>query len=725
MVAWNPDVPNASDNTPKWGGNSQPITRWEGDSSFGKLFEGVGNTLEIAAKGADYLVKHNIDEEAWNRINPEREAYTQTLEAGYRTAGGKVEQPLNITAPGTAPAPQAIERSLKYVQSVTAGVEAGKVNDTFYKGVLVNIAKDLRAQYPGYREYIDQRISSITGFDPANAKVNELITDINQLSGKKDSEKDHTLTDIRSLNRSGEVAGADIAYAKVRSGEWSPERGQQWIAEATKGIYEEKLNAREFNKLKHKDALSQHTASSIIDRKYSGIVAASEQIFDDAVGIESNTAIMRKIELHNMGKQPMRPEDLEAAASVLHQRAFNVQQRLDTESRVKNQHGLSERDILGDDAVNKKIEAAVKPMYDRAKFVSSGDLAAANSTKRENQARITGAAADLLKDPKLGPQAIAVGGNREVFGDNLITKMVEMNLVGKGLSVEVNAYIDRVVKNAAAQGVQPNPYGAITIKEQIDNIQKNKDKIHATTTAKALVDNISNILTSKEDGVSDELKKGLLMSIVHPEGRGLVGQFARDGMNKDGSWKPGQASIFNQLTSSLFTKEVRRITQNDPELWNQYTTWAKHEWGTEIFNKDIRELSSVTLPKGARLGWAPESKEFTLEYAGKKLDLLKDIPSTPGGQTFRGYETGDPTLRNLAPVLRKINMGLSNIKNIGEAEGKRGNELDAYVMRFLVDAGMRPLDPNATSIPQHMMNALYGPSLREILKKQQNSNEIQ
>ena len=40
-------------------------------------------------------------------------------------------------------------------------------------------AKQLRAQYPGYREYIDQKVSEASGLPVANAYYKNLMQDIN------------------------------------------------------------------------------------------------------------------------------------------------------------------------------------------------------------------------------------------------------------------------------------------------------------------------------------------------------------------------------------------------------------------------------------------------------------------------------------------------------------------------------------------------------------------
>jgi len=38
----------------------------------------------------------------------------------------------------------------------------------------------MRAQYPGFKEYIDQQFSKVTGENPANAKISHLTQEINR-----------------------------------------------------------------------------------------------------------------------------------------------------------------------------------------------------------------------------------------------------------------------------------------------------------------------------------------------------------------------------------------------------------------------------------------------------------------------------------------------------------------------------------------------------------------
>jgi len=55
----------------------------------------------------------------------------------------------------------------------------GKVNDTQYTMQVNSLLKQLRTQYPGFKDYIDTEMKSYSGIDPANAVMKNLLEDIN------------------------------------------------------------------------------------------------------------------------------------------------------------------------------------------------------------------------------------------------------------------------------------------------------------------------------------------------------------------------------------------------------------------------------------------------------------------------------------------------------------------------------------------------------------------
>src|SRR5574343_1071383 len=71
------------------------------------------------------------------------------------------------------------------------------------------IAKRYRDQFPGYREYIDNVVSSVTGRDPANALLQGTLAKIQTLMAGQANKRDKVLDDItKEVNKGNPFAPA-------------------------------------------------------------------------------------------------------------------------------------------------------------------------------------------------------------------------------------------------------------------------------------------------------------------------------------------------------------------------------------------------------------------------------------------------------------------------------------------------------------------------------------
>lgn len=722
MVAWNPDVPNPNDSTPKWGRDSQPITQWQGDQTMEKLFGGIGNALDIGVKGIDFAIKNDIDKKAYAGVDSERDAYTAALEGGYAAVGPKAKdgESAERLAKGygnTESPPQDIDKRLGYLQSIQEGAAAGKVNDTYYKGRLVALVKDIRADYPGYREYIDKKVASITGFDPANQKINDLLTDINNLAGKKEgAEANRILHRLEQAAVDGDELAAQM-WNKRKSGQLDDETALSFLAKRNKGKYEAEVLKREVDQVQNNDALGKNTFSKSFDKESSSLVSTRMSAMDYGL-FQGNPELMDKVRRHNEGTQRMKSEDLNQVASLLNQRMKDTEDQLYEKAKAKNPNGLSAIDVLGAEEINKRIAAQLAPMRAQVEHVRKGDLSAATFQTRKVQSMQEDDLANLYADPKMAPLVRTTNALTKGLGsDNVAVKFLENSNFVKNKQT-IDTYLNNATTRMAQQGEQDNPAGLITLKGEVQKYKQNATKIPVATTTQGLLQRVEQMMLAPEDAkLPDNLKVGILKSIAAPEGRGLMNEF-----NKD-----SRQSAYDKLTSPAFAREAYRVTRDHPEgesIWRQYEDFAKQEWGVGIFSNYIKDLSAVNLPAGYKLGWDDKKKEFTLnDLNGRNILYDQSMPNTPGGDKYRGYETGDRTLDRFAPSLRQINKGVFNIRNIAEATGKTGNDVDAYVMGFLTQAGWTPSAQNADYLPAHMVKAIYNTGLAESLLKRKMQNE--
>src|SRR5258707_2375647 len=93
---------------------------------------------------------------------------------------------------------------------------------------LNSLAKQLRAQYPGYKDYIDEQIKAVSGVDPANAVMRNLLEDINRNATNAKSEHDKTTAMLRDAVTSG-IPNSPVMMALWNANKLTPDQANAYI----------------------------------------------------------------------------------------------------------------------------------------------------------------------------------------------------------------------------------------------------------------------------------------------------------------------------------------------------------------------------------------------------------------------------------------------------------------------------------------------------------------
>lgn len=687
MVAWNPDVPNPNDNTPRWGRDSQPITQYEGNNTFGKTLEGAGSLFDTAVKGIDWAAKEGISEEVWNKVNAEREAYTGALEASYDAAGGKRPDagpsPLTSNEPQ---APAALDRSLKYVESVKNGFEAGKVNDTYYKARLTAIAKDMRSQYPGYRDYIDKKISSITGFDPANQQIVDLLADINTMAGKKAEDKVKDLfwkriddEDIKNVPGNTNIA------AKVSRGEMTTEEGLRWIEEKTKPIYDLKVLERDAKTVNTRDGMAKTKVDRYFSKYISNDVANTINFLDEEGKTATVPQIRDYVDKVRTGAIKNNPEMTRAYADIVDQHITRMRLKWAEHARTYRTDGnLSLIDLLGQDEINKRIDAAVAPMNRILSDLRADKPTLALSTKETVKALQDAATNRMItENPKIANHLINTNVISTLGGETTLQKVMETHQLAENIG-PMKEYFAVSAKAAAAQKIQPNPYGPVTFKMNVED-----PKVVGIPEAVSADQALKNVTFITDPSSKEEVKAGFAEYFFHPNNRGVLNKFGTN----------SAMEIWRSLTSASVSQEVARLAGKYPEVANMQRDWVEHTFGTELFSREIKDISTIQLPQGASLKYETETHKFGIVMGGRDVTKDTSVLGPASGPSYRGYQGTDPNFRVLQTSVLRINEGIEGLANMAKAQGLKGEQVDAFVFTNLVQLGYNPNMTNAPSMP--------------------------
>jgi hypothetical protein len=141
------------------------------NDTLGTLFKGIGNLGADVITAKDNQNKSNIDDNLRQQVEK-----TQTL---FGTDA--------VTSASTDTVPSSLAKSTDKIAAFKQAYENGSISELHYYGNLNAIVKNARASYPGYEDYIDNKISQLTGVKPANAIVAQLREDAQKELAAKDS----------------------------------------------------------------------------------------------------------------------------------------------------------------------------------------------------------------------------------------------------------------------------------------------------------------------------------------------------------------------------------------------------------------------------------------------------------------------------------------------------------------------------------------------------------
>lgn len=146
------------------------------NKALGTLFEGVGKVVDTAITTIDNNNILNINDELRTGIEAIRGAQGVDAAVNDPTVTGGETGGVR----GTVSAPPGVASATSEIARINAAYKEGKIGDTYYYAKVESLARQVRNKYPGYRDEIDKKVSSIIGTNPANALRSSIISDLKQ-----------------------------------------------------------------------------------------------------------------------------------------------------------------------------------------------------------------------------------------------------------------------------------------------------------------------------------------------------------------------------------------------------------------------------------------------------------------------------------------------------------------------------------------------------------------
>lgn len=722
MAQFNPQIPDTND--PNWLGWSKSISQPSADSSTGELLSTIGTGIGEGAKVADFLVKGGVENETYDKTRALQNEWTSALEkadistrlaaAGASGGGGTPTTPTqagpkavydynappqNILAADVA---SKLPGDLKSLPGDLSLLDSARGNDklsaTAYEGRLVALAKDLRAKYPGYRDYIDTEIEKVSQRDIANKYANSLLGDINSFVGQGKEMDKQVRAEIMAANKLG-VPGMDKVWQQYVSGQLGPpDVAMAKVMQVAAPVHtlELQLKLSEARR-KERQGSDQDTARDVEDESNKFLRGQSMNFFNVlhlTSGAPTADQISEIIRKANSGEISLDDTQAKALGQSIRQQRSIASTASDDFLNTLGPDGRSRISILG----RSKAEDLKKNHL--ARFDEVADLIEnkqyGRAFDRMNSIRALGDDDQyrLLTDPEMGQYF----RNSKAIDGMKLDKYSKEFFQGELGNLTAPKFQTWLKKAGSDMLVQPQSANGVvtTLKSKVEELQKKTQGASTPGIAKTydgLIRTIEFIADPKNTDLN--AKHALASAAFDPSNLGLLTKFDED-TREGGVYKPGKYNIFNRLYDQDMTKATKQLGGN---TWDQYKDLGKQMWGRELFGPVLQRFSQSSNPiqdnPDVTIGWDSDNYRFKEPKVAGPPSMARD--------NYKAY---------LKTNIDRLNQSFSKIANIAKEEGTDPNALIlGWMKEFGVDTGRLP------GIPQKMMQEIIRANAEEATAK--------
>lgn len=660
MAVFNPNVPDMQD--PNYLNWSHPISDVPANRTAGAAFETAGKGLELAVNATDAVLKKNIDNQIYEQTDKIRDAYTSQLESlrGSTPAQDLVgsQKPENL--------PLSLQSGLQSVDNLVAAKANGKINDTYYTQQLNSMVKGIRAEYPGYRSYIDEKVSSVTGMNPANAYYKNLMEDVNAAQTAAGDERKQIQAMIR---QNVELPNMPMIAQLYDSGKLDKYGVMTYINKYQGMMYNFKMlqTQREASKGNRDELAADATRDFTVESN--GYVQNALETLQIGTGTQTIQGAQKF--LNTMAQDPTKVDPVQIQQVVTALRAKRDELTMFLKRRANELDGTGQSfasRMGGGQKVDEAISSSVSVLDSYIDSINNKNFGIGTAMQRQVQAINDKTQSDLLQHKDAGDfvqKVQALNSIAPQYADVFMKSGLLANIDKK-----LGAWLQENRVDAATQPSFLSTGKVTTLKQQLDNADSKK----ISTNSRAYNNLFEIPKTIADPQAPDSVKKNVAMYAFSPENYGILDRIKMD--YYDPSTKqfiPGKYSIYNRMTSPDITESMYKLKQKDPDgtkLWSWYSQWSENEFG-KLFRADVATLNDMKDYR-TKFYWDNENKRLgVLDQNNKPLtsDVARSVPSL--GLALR--------------ITNRLNSGLTNLRNVQE---KDGVDVNTYLLQTLHSIGL-------------------------------------
>lgn len=693
MAVFNPEVPPTQDpNFLRYSKvvEAPPPMPVITDKSTGIALDTAAEGFSGAVSLVDTAIKKGISNEAYKQIDPMRDQFTAGLEkikagldqgtipaAVQGVSGSNTGSLFDANASmDDAELPAGLDSGLSRLTQLAEAKAAGspRLNDTQYAKDSLSVAKQLRAQYPGYRDYIDSEVSKASGLPVANSYYENMLQDINRQLTQVGKAKD----DIGTLMmRNLDVPMMDQYITKRKAGD--PSVTDAMVLEKIAGWQ----NLQTMNKVDAaKRAESQDNIVTKQRDETASLTRSANQTVDlymkDVANLSGMPGLGETMKYFQEVQAGMHPE---ASDQEIKQRVYQLQAYRQGIYQQLRQRAVDSDPIIGNDKSEAVLKTALTPLDTIITLANDKDASPAFYHMHQIEAIKNDDVHDWLVNKERGAISRQMIAGRAVMGEQYFPDWIK-SIVQQGLDRPIQDAFGQEAMSAISPIVdkrgQPIPR---TMKDAIQHgksvgipdesqyfgsvvglVGKIADQNMPLQTKDQLIDWAFN---SKNVGRLDELK----MDYKDP---------------RTGEEVPGKYRAFNMLSQPAITTAVAETAKVHPENYTKYQSTLEQEFG-KLYKSDVQDLNKIMAKPylNAHFSFNDRNNAFGLVDNNNRPILRND--------RALGIENPNAVyLNGVLDTLDRVNKGIANLSYVHKMNPAGPGDTPQYLLQALQTIGFRP-----------------------------------
>lgn len=670
-----------------------PISDIPGDKSTAIAIAGATEALASGVNLAESTAQDYMKEKVRAGVTALRDTTTLAYEDVRNAAltGGTASTQAQRTAgftgtllPGSAEdAPPALQAGLDRAGDIATARAQGTVraNDTLYTGALNSLAKQLRNEFPGHKDFIDEQIAKISGKNPANAYMDNLLQDIRSSGAKQDTyEKQIMSKAMENFGAPDVRMSMDAFHAKLPG---SFEKLVSVVQRAEEQKYRDQRWKTESDQNKGDLAADADLAKSQFQQKAASIAFRAFNPVIDIPGLTSPQMQQRLLDEARAGlPSSIKPEQWDQMLQNA-QRARDLFYNQAKDSA--NAEGFSRR--MRDPAFEKSIIENEGQYLDRQiDAISKRDVGMMFSLQRRSKLIEDNAKYQFQTDKSMGDFFVKSKLVRENLPDAWQGFLTQRALAGGALGQFQNWFEDKsmaagVPDNIRKDGVAKSMTADIITAKKAEADHRVPSRLYDN-----LVENV-NLITKAKDMGHPEVAKEVANYAFDPKyNTNLITQFGRDFTDSNNVFHKGQFAYYDVMTRPKIVDSVHAL--KDKDTWDKMKDWQEVSFKT-LFGQEVKTLNSIQ-----------GDKSLSMKLHWENNQIVPEFPAAIDNVQANYIDHARLSIKDL-------NRGLANLAYMHGKDSNDPTATSGYLVNVLMSLGYSPNDRmHGDNMPQRLIEAI-------------------